>query len=275
MQEQQPTIDAGPASESTSPMPAVDKALATLMELASAGPSGLALSEIATRLGLNKTSLHATLRALRHRDFVTQVPDTGSYRLGRAALELSFAYTSQLDIRASLRPRILRLAQDIDQVCHIAVLDGTEILYLEKAESRKPIQPHTHVGMRLPALTTAMGRAMIACEYSDYESFAARFGGTYAPPTENAPETLPEVWERIVEARRNGYGLDLEESVIGLTAVAIAVLDPSGHAVGAASIVTLAGEFSGGGQEYFRGRLYDALSEAITPPLRLQAPMPE
>jgi DNA-binding IclR family transcriptional regulator len=272
----QQAVDAGVASQpDSSPMPAVDKALATLAELAAAGPAGRSLGDLATRLELNKTSLHATLRALRHRDFVVQVPENGSYRLGPAAFELSRAYTSHLDVRALLRPRVLRLAEEIDEVCHISVLDGTEILYLEKVESRKPIQPGTYVGMRLSALTTAMGRAMIACEYADYESFATRFNGALEPRTENAPTTLPEAWERIVQARRDGYGLDLEENVVGLTALGMAVLDPHGHPLGAVSIVTLADEWRRTGPQYFYGRLYDALSDVVGPPLRLQQPMPD
>ncbi|NEE04187.1 IclR family transcriptional regulator [Phytoactinopolyspora halotolerans] len=275
MARQQVAEPGGEPQPESSPMPAVDKALATLAELAAAGPAGLSLGELATRLKLNKTSLHATLRALRHRDFVAQIPESGSYRLGPTSFELSRAYTRHLDIRAILRPRVLRLAEEIDEVCHISVLDGTEILYLEKMESRKPIQPGTYVGMRLSALTTAMGRAMIACEYTDYESFATRFSGALKPRTQNAPTTLPEAWERIVQARRDGYGLDLEENVIGLTAIGMAVLEPHGRPLGAVSIVVLTDEWHRTGPEYFYQRLYAALSDVVAPPLMLQQPMPD
>ena len=189
-------------------MPSVDKALRALLVLADAGPAGMPLSEVASRLGLNKSSLHVTLNALRFRDFVAQSPSTGFYCLGSAVGQLSQTYLNSLDIRSVLRPAVILLAERINEVCHIAVLDGTEILYIEKIESMRPIQPGTRVGMRLPALTTAMGRAMIAFEYPTYDIFESRFDKALFPRTPNAPTTLAEEWERIQQVKKKGFGVD-------------------------------------------------------------------
>ena len=250
-------------------MPSVDKALLARMALAEAGPAGLPLGEVAGRLGLNKSSLHVTLSALRFREFVEQSPSTGFYRLGPALVQLSQAYLGSIDIRATLRPAVQRLAEQIDEVCHISVLDGSEILYIEKIESSKPIQPGTRVGMRLPALTTAMGRAMIAQEFSDYGAFRARFENRLFPRTPNAPRQLEEEWRRICEARERGYGVDDEENVEGLVAVAVAVLSGE-RAVAAVSVVSLAEDGADAGRKarLIRG----ALQTVMVPPLHLPEP---
>ncbi|MCD1635805.1 IclR family transcriptional regulator [Martelella mediterranea] len=253
-----------------SAMPSVDKALRALLVLAEAGPEGMPLIEVAKKLGLNRSSLHVTLGALRFRDFVAQSPITGYYRLGSAVGYLSQSYLNSLDIRLTLRPAILRLADQINEVCHIAVLEGQEILYIEKIESRRAIQPGTRVGMRLPALTTAMGRAMVAYECPTFESFKIRFKNALTPRTKNAPKTLEEEWSRIVDARRMGFGVDNEENVEGLTAVAVAVLDDA-RPIAAVSAVSLASD-KPDLQEQAR-LIRKALKPVLVKPLHL--PMPE
>lgn len=254
-----------------SAMPSVDKALRALLTLSEAGPAGLPLTELAQRLGLNKSSLHVTLGALRYRHFVTQSPETGHYKLGSTIGQLAETYFKSLDIRSILRPAILRLNQELNEVCHIALLDGTEVVYIDKLESTRAIQAGTRIGMRLPAVTTAMGRAMIACEYATFGRFAARFAGALATPTANAPQTVEAAWGRIEAARRDGYGLDLEENVLGLTAVGVAVLN--GDSVAAAvSVVMLAAEQGAESLEWHAEQIRQAVGAVLTPPLRLPEP---
>ena len=250
-------------------MPSIDKALRALLTLAEAGPAGLPLADIAGRLELNKSSLHVTLSALRFRNFVEQSPSTGFYRLGPALEQLSQTYLSSLDIRATLRPAVQRLAEQVDEVCHISVLDGREILYIEKIESTKAIQPGTRVGGRLPALTTAMGRAMIAHEFPTRNSFRARFEGALIPRTPNAPSDLDDEWKCICDARERAYGIDNQENVEGLVAVAVAVLR-GGRAVAAVSVVSLADD----NVDIERNvqLIRDALGSVMVPPLHLPEP---
>ena len=250
-------------------MPSIDKALRALLTLADAGPAGLPLADIAGRLELNKSSLHVTLSALRFRNFVEQSPSTGFYRLGPALEQLSQTYLSSLDIRATLRPAVQRLAEQVDEVCHISVLDGREILYIEKIESTKAIQPGTRVGGRLPALTTAMGRAMIAHEFPTRKSFRARFEGALVPRTPNAPSNLDDELKCICDARERAYGIDNQENVEGLVAVAVAVLR-GGRAVAAVSVVSLADD----NVDIERNvqLIRDALGSVMVPPLHLPEP---
>lgn len=260
---------AGGAQPPRTAMPSVDKALLALLALADAGPAGLPLNAIARRLGLNKSSLHVTLSALRFRNFVDQSPATGFYRLGTALGHLSLAYMNSLDIRATLRPAVQRLAEEINEVCHISVLDGQEILCIEKIESSQAIQPGTRVGMRLPALTTAMGRAMIAHEFPTRNGFRARFENALIPRPLNAPCDLDEEWKRICDTRERGYGIDNQENVEGIVAVAIAVLSGD-RAAAAVSVVSLAED----DMDFERRArsIKDALNTVVAPPLHLPAP---
>jgi DNA-binding IclR family transcriptional regulator len=265
---EEPTQGGEGKGSAGSVMPSVDKALRVLTVLAGAGPSGMALGELATRLAVNKSSLHVTLGALRYREFVTQAGANGNYFLGPSVGQLSETYLRNYDIRAILHDALLRLVEEIDEVAHIAVLDATEIIYVDKIPSQKPIQPGTAIGARMPALTTALGRAMIAAQYSDFQTFAARFGKSLTVRTPKSPKTIEEAWERIVQARERGYAVDLEENVTGLTAVGVAILNGA-QPVAAVSIVSLASEYGASGPVAHLPRLRAFVGAALRPPLRM------
>jgi DNA-binding IclR family transcriptional regulator len=158
--------------------------------------------------------------------------------------------------------------EEIDEVAHIAVLDGTEVIYVDKIPSQKPIQPGTAIGARMPALTTGLGRAMIAAQYSDFQTFAARFGRSLSIRTPKSPKTIEEAWERILQARERGYAVDLEENVTGLMAVAVAILNGS-QPVAAVSIVSLASEYGESGPVKHLPMLRAFVGGALRPPLRM------
>lgn len=258
--------DAGP-SVPRSPMPSVDKALRAVIELAEAGTGGLGLGDLADRLSVKRSSLHVTLRALRHRSFVDQTA-AGNYVLGSSLLAAASLYYQNFDLRGVLRPTLLQAARDFNEVFHLAVLDGSDLLYLEKIESQRPIQPGTSIGHRLPALTTAMGRVLVGALYSDFAGFETRFRGRLTPRTASAPTTLEEEWGYISEARELGYAVDLEHNVAGLAAVAVAISFKESP-VAAISIVTLAQDFYDKGAVHYANILRGVLQRDLHAPLEL------
>lgn len=263
--------DAGQQAEPRSPMPSVDKALRAVMELAEAGVEGLALADLADRLAVNRSSLHVTLRALRFRNFVDQDRGSGRYILGSSLLAAANLYYRNFDLRGALRPVLVHLAAELNEVFHLAILDGTELLYLEKVESLRPIQPGTRIGYRLPALTTALGRALVGATFEDFEDFHRRFEGSLDPRTDAAPQSLEAEWEEIERAQRVGHARDIEHNVEGLAAVAVA-LRLNGSPAAAVSIVTLAPDFYAKGEDYYAETLRSRLAANLPRQLELVAP---
>ncbi|MGM8850595.1 IclR family transcriptional regulator [Salinicola halophyticus] len=252
-------------------MPSVDKALRALLTLAGAGPAGMSLNELAAALEINKSSLHVTLSALRFRGFISQRSDTGFYGLGSSIHTLYQSYIDNLDIIGVLRPAVRQLSVALNEVCHVSILDDQEILYLERIESRKPIQAGTSVGMRIPATNTAMGRIMLAHRYGTFAEFEAKFREGYRQPCANAPASVEGVWERVFEARQAGYGLDMEENVPGVVAISIAVLDHSGP-VAAVSVATLANEITREELLAYEPLLRETLASVVPSPYWLSQP---
>ncbi|TGJ94803.1 IclR family transcriptional regulator, partial [Actinotalea fermentans ATCC 43279 = JCM 9966 = DSM 3133] len=145
--------EGGPAP-ATSPLGSVDKALLALEHLAAAGPHGTPLGPLAADLGLNKTSLHRTLAALRFRGYAEQDPTTGSYRLGPAATALGTVFLGEEHLPALLTPALTAVCEASGELIHLGVLSGPEIVYLDKVEPARAVRVWSAIGRRRPAATT-------------------------------------------------------------------------------------------------------------------------
>lgn len=236
-----------------SPLGSVDKALLTLDALARAGARGLALAELAGEVGANKSTLHRTLAALRHRGYAEQTA-AGDYRLGPAVLALGTAFLSEENLPGLVRPALEALRDEVDELVHLGTLAGQEVVYLDKVEPQRPVRVWSAVGRRLPAATTALGRAMLAAAPS--------------PPPPGAGDTLAPV---LAEARERGYAAETEENEPGIACVAVAVLR-AGRPVAAVSVTAPVERLTGDGRAARVAALRDVLSRTLPPGLTLPAP---
>lgn len=203
---------------STSPVESVDRALLVLEELAGAGPTGLSLAELAVRLGVHKTTVHRALAALRFRDFVAQDPGSGHYVLGGAATRLAEAFFGEENLPALLHPALVALCAATQELVHLGVLSGAQVVYLDKVEPERAVRVWSEVGRRMPAVTTALGRAMLASRgvgRAVVERFAEAAG---------AGVDVASVWQEVARAGERGWACEVGENEPGITCVAVPLL---------------------------------------------------
>jgi DNA-binding IclR family transcriptional regulator len=217
-----------------SPLGSVDKALLTLDALARAGADGLPLAELAGRVGANKSTLHRTLAALRHRGYAEQT-DAGDYRLGPAVLALGSTYLADENLPGLLRPALEAVRDEVDELVHLGALAGREVVYLDKVEPRRPVRVWSAVGRRRPAATTALGRALLAASDLDNAALASFAGDAM---------TAARLSEVVADARAHGYAAEIEENEPGIACVAVALLR-AGKPVAAVSITAPAERMTG------------------------------
>jgi DNA-binding IclR family transcriptional regulator len=213
-----------PAEKATSPMESVDKALQALDMLSTAGGDGLQLGALATALGLKKNSLHRTLSALRYRGFVVQDGETGNYQLGPSLLRLADNYLSEGRLRVLFHSILQDICNEVNELCHLGILDGTDIVYMDKVEPEQPIRVWSAVGRRNPAVSTALGRAIIAFSYKDYAQFAAKFDAEIPLKTRHTLTSLRDVWNEIQITRLRGYATENQEGQEGVSCIAFPLL---------------------------------------------------
>lgn len=213
--------------DAASPVESIDRALVVLAELASAGTGGLSLGQLADRLGVHKTTVHRALAALRFREFVTQDADSGTYRLGAAAVTLGDSYYAGDNLAASLHPALVALSREVDELVHLGTLAGAQIVYLDKVEPERPVRVWSAVGRRMPAATTALGRAMLMDRGLSTEALAP-----YVASTGGGADRLADVLDA---ARARGFASECEENEPGIACVALP-LERAGAAVAAVSV---------------------------------------
>jgi len=219
------------AGGAAAPVESGDRALLALQALARAGGRGLTLAELAGALGLNKTTAHRALAALRFRDFVTQDATTGTYLLGPSSTQLADDFFSDENLPVLLHPALVALCGVAGELVHLGVLSGTHVVYLDKVEPERSVRVWSAVGRRSPAVTTALGRALLAFRGTDRTMLA----GYVHAAGEQASVDAARVWDVLEQARATGFAIEDQENEVGISCVATPLLR-SGAAIAAVSI---------------------------------------
>ncbi|MFI2488416.1 IclR family transcriptional regulator [Promicromonospora kroppenstedtii] len=233
-----------------SPLGSVDKALLALDTLAGFGAAGAPLATLAQAVGVSKPTLHRTLAALRHRGYAEQTSD-GAYRLGPSALALGSSYLAEENLPALLHPALTALSEAVDELVHLGVLAGREVVYLDKVEPQRAVRVWSAVGRRRAAATTALGRALLSVQELD-DGALERFAGGNTPA-----EHLRDV---LADARRTGVAGETEENERGIACIAVPLLR-AGRGVAAVSITAPVERLRGAA----RTERVDALRELLPP----------
>lgn len=191
----------------------------------------LSLSELSRRTGISKATVHRLAQALVEWGMMER--SGFEYRLGLRAFELGSRVPRFRVLRDAARPFMERLHFATREAVHLAVLDGLEILYLEKVASADSANVSRIAG-RMPVHATSTGKVLLAFSPPTVlQEVLSRELVRLTPYTTVAPGLLLEQIKRI---RANGWGLEQEEVVLGYCSVAVPLFTSSRTLVGALSI---------------------------------------
>ncbi|MEU8178017.1 IclR family transcriptional regulator [Microbispora hainanensis] len=214
----------------TSTVRSADRALSVLLKLAES-PAPMTTMDIARECGLPKSSAHHLLNVMRSRNFVVYLEDRRAWALGLSAFEVGAAYMRNQPIHTRSRPFLNELTEELGDTSHLAVLRGTEVVYLAKHEpAHSQIRLVTEVGVRLPAHLTAVGRAILA-HLGDDAVLRLYEGYSWPTRTGAGPRSIAELVEVLAEVREAGVAMDDENTTSGIRCVAAPVLDHDGRPV--------------------------------------------
>jgi DNA-binding IclR family transcriptional regulator len=215
-----------PASK-LSPSIAVERALAILEAVAQRG-DGLTNSELSRRLGMPKSSASYILRTLEGHGYLRREPATGKYRLGLRILGLSRDVLAGLDIKEVALPVLRSLVERTQLTAHLAVLDHSEAVYIEKVEGPGFIKMDTWVGRRMNVHSTSVGKTLVAyLPKSEVEAIVRERGLKKRTPKTITSQT--RFLGELDKVRAQGYALDDEENSLGARCVAAPVFDALGR----------------------------------------------
>jgi IclR family pca regulon transcriptional regulator len=216
----------------------LERGLAILSSFKSARPL-LGISELAREIGLSRSTTHRYVATLATLGYVEQDQATRKYRLGPRVLDLGFSAINSMELRDISVPHLQRLSDETGHTVNMAILDGADIVYVERCRSarqgQREIDLNLHVGSRLPAYCTSMGKVLLAALRDD-ELDALLDGMDLAqrgPNTLTAPHALRAELEQV---RRIGLAVNNEELAFGLRSIAAPVHGPSGEVVAAINL---------------------------------------
>lgn len=206
-----------------------------LLALFSEQDAWLTQSEIARRMALSPATTLRLLRTLQDADFIEQSPETKRYRPGLAAIRLGFAAVRGLGLRDAAIRFLERLAIELNATANLAILAGTEIVYIERVKHTELVTADVHVGSRLPAYSTSMGKMLIASLASSALSdLLDRI--TFV---RTGPRTITDrgaLEKELAEIRRRGYAIQDEELIAGLRSAAAPIRNRLGVVIAAINV---------------------------------------
>ena len=206
-----------------------------ILELLGQADRPLTLSEVSAALELPKSSTSLLLQTLAHRGYLEAISTRGPFQLGLKAVELGAAYTRKLDLVQQFRGVARQLVVACQETVQLAVLDGTEIVYLAKEDGTMAVRLVSYVGKRLPAHATALGKVLLA-SLPESELTARLAQKALVPMTPRTVSNFRQLTEELAEVREQGYGVDREEAVEDLYCFAAPVWDQSRKTVAAISV---------------------------------------
>ena len=223
-----------------SKVPAADNTLRILRLLASRKtPTPAAM--IATLLELPRSSVYQLLNVMLEHGFISHYPEDKSYGLGVSAFELSSAYTRQEPLARLGAPLIAQLVDKVGESAHLAVLHGSDVLYIveERAKGRPSLV--TDVGVRLPSHLTASGRAILAAlpksQVRALYPSAATFSERVA---ESSISSYSQLRRELEQSTQRGYAVERGDVTPDFHSLAMEIRDSNDWPVAAVAVTFLA-----------------------------------
>ena len=201
---------------------------------AAGGRAGLGVTQIAQRIGRDKSQVSRTLKILAEEELVERDPDTLAYRLSSRLFALA-ARAGDQHLLSEARPCLRATVETLGERAHLSVLHGREVLTLLSESPPHAVQAAGWAGRTVPVHCTASGRALLFDH--DRVSLETLLAGVdLGSGGPNAPRDVGELARRIARARARGYASVADELEAGLVAVAAPVRDFSGTIVAALNV---------------------------------------
>lgn len=204
-----------------------------LVELLAGSANALGVSQIAQSLDLPRATVYRLLKTLAQREWVIQEDKTYRLSFRLPGLFHGAGEGAEAALAQRLTPLLQQLVNETGETAHFAALDGDRVVYLAKVDSPHPIRMSSQVGWRGPLHATGVGKVLLACSDARLLSRIVEQGlERFTPNTIVAKEKIEA---ELAQIRKQGYALDAEELIDGLTCVAVPVIS-GGQVRGAISV---------------------------------------
>ncbi|MGV2866836.1 IclR family transcriptional regulator [Achromobacter sp. ESBL13] len=215
-------------------VPALERGLLLLAEF-NRDDRTLTAPELARRLSIPRSTVFRLLTTLERMGFVRKVESGTAYRLDMAVLRLGFEYLASLELNELGSPLLERLRDETKLSSNLVVRDGQSVVVVAKSSAPTPFVSMLHVGTRLPAHSTSLGRALL-CELTLDELQALYPNATLDAYTARTPSTVTALHDMLRQDAARGYVKDVGFFEATIASVVAPVRDGSGRIVAAIGV---------------------------------------
>lgn len=206
-----------------------------IIEALAAAGEPMRLTALANQLGEPKAKMHRHLSTLKHLGFVDQDPKTETYRLGLKLVHIGQAATDQFDLRRLSEPYMTRLRDLTQQTIVLSTPANGDAIIGAVVDSPSMVSISVRLGYRLPAHASAQGRLTLAFSPAAMQQrVLSRKLQSFTPRTLTDPAKLRA---RLAQVRTQLYDVAMDETLLGISAVAAPILNYDNEIVGAIAIV--------------------------------------
>lgn len=200
-----------------------------VLEAFSISTPTLGVTDVASRVGLHKSTVSRILSGLAEVGYVERQPESGRYRLGLSVIALSAPLLAELDVRRAALPYLQLLQEETSETAAVSVWNGSEAVVVEQVPSPHQVKHSASIGTRYTSLASSSVRV-----------FLAELGPGPARQVVDARRiTIPDdtgwtssIEQELAEVRRRGYAVNDGRTTLEEFGLSAPVRDFRGYAVG-------------------------------------------
>ena len=189
----------------------------------------MSISQLAVKTGISRAAVRRCLYTLAKLGFAG-AEEGSRYALRPHMLALSNSYSASNSLSTAAQPILERMSAALHESFSVATLDGDEIVYIARSTVSRVMSDDLHIGSRLPAYCTSIGRVLLAYMPAEQlEQYLARV--VLTPHTARTVSSVEKLRLALRNVRRHGYALVDQEFEVGLRSIAVPVHSPTGRVV--------------------------------------------
>lgn len=193
------------------------------------------VTDLASHISASTSTVHRVLSTLTDEGLLEQDAESGRYRLGLALFDLAAAVPSQRNLHEAVLLPMTDLRNATGETVQVGVLDGRQVVYVERLDSPNTLRMFTELGRRNDAHCTGSGKALLA--FMPEATLARLLGGwVLSRKTQFTITTTRALAIHLKEVRERGYAENRHESEVGVVSIAAPIRNASGETVAALSV---------------------------------------
>lgn len=195
----------------------------------------LRFTDLLNQIDQPRGTLHRNISNLLEEGLIAMSPETHVYSLGPRLLQLASQAWSDNEFRGIAQPHIRALNELAGETVHLAILQGDQVVYLDKFEAHQTLRMHSQIGRSAPVYCTGVGKAILSgLSDENFETLANSL--TFKSFTENTITSVEDLRQDRAASIARGYAIDAEEHEAGIRCAAAPIKDQTGSLLGGVSI---------------------------------------